>query len=123
MPAGDSETFWVTFGQASALVGATFGATVVGALVARKNIERMVDPDAFLPDSPLTNEPQSSGRRTRLRPEDVMGPQSQMNQQQQPKDLPKNSMTGACAQLCRNAELGTMGVAPHGGVYLVSAEF
>jgi len=89
MPAGDSETFWVTFGQASALVGATFGATVVGALVARKNIERMVDPDAFLPDSPLTNEPQSSGRRTRLRPEDVMGPQSQMNQQQQPKDLPK----------------------------------
>ncbi|KAJ9521833.1 hypothetical protein QJQ45_024696 [Haematococcus lacustris] len=36
----DSETFWITAGQASAVVGGMFGATVIGASLLRQAISR-----------------------------------------------------------------------------------
>ncbi|GFH14607.1 uncharacterized protein HaLaN_10696, partial [Haematococcus lacustris] len=91
----DSETFWITAGQASAVVGGMFGATVIGASLLRQAISREADPDyleweeeqrqaemmrASMPgDGSAGQESAASGSeasgrgRTRLRPEDVLG--------------------------------------------------
>mmetsp|Transcript_20454 Transcript_20454/g.57045 ORF Transcript_20454/g.57045 Transcript_20454/m.57045 type:complete len:88 (+) Transcript_20454:123-386(+) len=72
MPADGA--FWVSAGQASAVVGGIVGCTTIGALLVRTSVDRMLDPDfeqANL-DEFRKSQRGETKRRTRLRPEDLL---------------------------------------------------
>ncbi|GLC48119.1 hypothetical protein PLESTB_000061100 [Pleodorina starrii] len=91
MPTGVEEatTIWVNVGSAASLVGATLGATYVGALAIMKGLENsddLVDDDAKAQQT--GQELQAGAQRTRLRAEDVLAAQEQVQAPQEPPVQP-----------------------------------
>ncbi|KAG2422804.1 hypothetical protein HXX76_015751 [Chlamydomonas incerta] len=94
MPTGIEDTIWVNVGSAAALVGATIGATFVGAMAISKGIEaELLDEDARAQMNGAEAVNSSTPiQRTRLRAEDVLARQErqeQQEQQQQQEPAPK----------------------------------
>ncbi|KXZ48069.1 hypothetical protein GPECTOR_30g164 [Gonium pectorale] len=84
MPTGIEDTIWVNIGSAAALVGATVGATFVGALAIARgidNAEDLVDPDLRAQQNGLDAQAEAQpAQRTRLRAEDVLAAQEPQEQ-------------------------------------------
>ncbi|PNW72541.1 hypothetical protein CHLRE_16g689983v5 [Chlamydomonas reinhardtii] len=85
MSTGIEDTIWVNVGSAAALVGATIGATFVGAMAISKGIEaELLDEDARaqMNGAEAVNST-TPVQRTRLRAEDVLARQEQQEKQEQ----------------------------------------